>query len=267
MGIPEFSHNFFVELFNNLQEKTSIVFDNYQELPEDLIFNELLIDAISILPDNMQVIIISRKEPSSKFSRLMANRKINLLGWQNLRFTSEEFFDVVSRWGFEDLSEKTQNHIYKKMDGWIAGLLFMLSGTKKYNTSLQNIGSGTFEEIFQYFAEETFDFQDIDLKHFLLQTSLLPDITPRLAEVLTGDTRAGKTLSCLYRNNLFIEKVAQQSDKEAYQYHPLFQEYLLDKMVDFFTQDQVREIQSRVNSKGNLISSPTRYDIIMKRKF
>ena len=245
LGISEFSHNFFAALFNNFaEEQTLIVFDNYQELPEDLIFHDLLIDAINLLPENLQVIISSRKEPSSKFSRLKANRRINQFGWQDLCFSAKEFLAVVSRWGFEDLPEKTQNHIYKKMDGWIAGLLFMLEGTRRYNTSLKNIGSGTFEEIFRYFAEETFDFQDNDLKHFLLKTSLLPNITSSLAEVLTGDTRASKTLSCLSRNNLFIEKLAQ-SDKEIYQYHPLFQEYLLDKMVDFFTPDQVREMKRK----------------------
>jgi LuxR family maltose regulon positive regulatory protein len=244
-GIPEFSHNFFAALFNNFAKKQgSIVFDNYQELSEDLIFHDLLIDAIDLLPENLQVIIISRKEPSSKFIRLKANRRINQFGWQDLRFSPKEFFDVVSRWGFEDLSENTQNHIYKKVDGWIAGLLFMLEGTKRYNTSLHNIGSGSFEEIFHYFAEETFDFRDNETKNFLLRTSLLPNITPKLAGVLTGDKRAGKTLACMSRNNLFIEKLAQSGD-EVYQYHPLFKEYLLDKLFDYFTPDELKEIKRK----------------------
>ena len=244
LGIPEFSHNYFAALFNNFSEKTSIVLDNYQELPEDLIFHDLLIDEINLLPENIQVIIISRKDPSSKFSRLKANRRIKQFGWQDLRFSAKEFSDVVSRWGVEELPEKTQNHIYEKMDGWIAGLLFMLEGTKRYNTSLQNIGSGTFEEIFQYFAEETFDYQDNDIKHFLLITSLLPNITPKFVEVLAGDANIGKTLFCLNRNNLFIERLAQ-TDDEVYQYHPLFQDYLQHKMVDYFTSDELREIKRK----------------------
>jgi ATP/maltotriose-dependent transcriptional regulator MalT len=244
LGIHEFSHNYFAALFSNFSEKTSIVLDNYQELPEELIFNDLLIDEISRLPENIQVIIISRKDPSSKFSRLKANRRIKLFGWQDLRFSAREFSDVVSRWGFEDLPEKTQNHIYEKMDGWVAGLLFMLEGTKRYNTSLQNIESRTFEEIFQYFAEETFDHQENDIKHFLLLTSLLPNITPKFLEALVGDVHIEKTLFCLNRNNLFIERLAH-TDDEVYQYHPLFQDYLQHKMVDYFTSDEIREIKRK----------------------
>jgi ATP/maltotriose-dependent transcriptional regulator MalT/DNA-binding SARP family transcriptional activator len=244
LGIPEFTQNFFAALFSSFSEKTLIVFDNYQELPDDLIFHDLLIDVINLLPENLQVIIISRKEPSSKFSRFKANRMINQIGWQDLRFSSKEFFDVVSRWGFEELPEKKQIHIYEKMDGWIAGLLFMLEGTKKYNTSLQNIGSGTFEEIFHYFAEEIFDFQVNNIKYFLLLTSLLPNITPKFVQVLTGDNHINKILSYLNSNNLFIEKLAQ-SDDEVYLYHPLFKNYLQHKMVDHFTPDELKEIKRK----------------------
>jgi ATP/maltotriose-dependent transcriptional regulator MalT/DNA-binding SARP family transcriptional activator len=244
LGVPEFSHDFFSTLFSGFSDTSIIVLDNYQELPEDLIFHDLLIDALNLLPANLQVIIISRKEPSSKFSRLKANRQIRQISWQDLRFMIEEFFDVVSLWGFDDLPEKTRSQIYEKMDGWIAGLLFMLEGTKRYNTSLQHIGSGTFEEIFQYFAEETFDFQDNDIKQFLLIASQLPNITPRFIKVLTGDEQTSKTLSCLNRNNLFIEKLAEP-EEETYQFHPLFQDYLQHKVSDHFTLDEAKETRRK----------------------
>ncbi|MBW2465929.1 MAG: hypothetical protein JRF02_01385 [Deltaproteobacteria bacterium] len=243
LNIPEFSYNFFNALFNSFVQRSVIVLDNYHELPEELIFHDLLLDAINLLPENLQVIIISRKEPSSKFSRLKANRKIHLLGWSDLRFTPEELIRVVNRWGFEDLPKKIQNHIYKRMDGWIVGLLFMLDNTKKLNTNLQHIDKGTFEEIFQYFAEETYEYQDDKIKKLLLHTSLLPIITPGLTRSLTGDIRADKTLSCLNRNNLFIEKSAQS--EETYQYHPLFQKYLQHKMLDSFTPQQVAELKRK----------------------
>ncbi|MFC1844377.1 BTAD domain-containing putative transcriptional regulator [Thermodesulfobacteriota bacterium] len=242
--IPEFSHKFFISLCSNFKERTVIVYDNYQILPEDIIFHELLVDAIDLLPENLQVVIISRQEPSSKFSRLKANRRINFLGWQDIRFTPKEFSEVVGRWGFEFLPEKIHDNIYKKMDGWIAGLLFMLAGTKKFNTNLQYIDNSIFEEIFSYFTEEVFNYLDDEIKSLLLYTSFLPVITPDLVYALTGDIRAGQTLSCLCRNNLFIEKFDQENG-ETYQYHPLFREYLQNIIVDLIAPEKITEIKRR----------------------
>jgi ATP/maltotriose-dependent transcriptional regulator MalT/DNA-binding SARP family transcriptional activator len=238
----EFTRDFFAKIYSNTEERSYLVFDNYQEISEEILLHELLVDTFNLMPESVRVIIISRKEPFSKFSRLHANRRMDFIDWQDIRFTRDEFQDVVSQWGFGDIPKQILDSTYYKMDGWIAGLLFILEGTKKYHTNLQNVGIGAFEEIYQYFAGEAFEFQENDVKNFLLKTSVLPYLTTRLAQDITGVPRACKTLSCLNRNNLFIEKLCQ-SDNTAYRYHPLFREYLQEKMEEFFKSDEIIEIK------------------------
>ena len=274
LDIQKFSNIFFAALYSNFAGQALIVFDNYHELPEELIFHEFLIDAINLLPDNLRVILISRKEPSAKFSRLKANRMINVLGWHDLRFTPDEFYGVVSRWGFEELPEKTQSQVYSRVDGWIAGLQFLLDGTRKFNTNLQHIDSRTCEEIFQYFAVETFDYQDNETRHLLLKTSFLANITPGLVRDFTENSNAAKALSCLNRNNLFVEKAAAGEEGESYRYHPLFREFLQHKIAEVFTPKQVREVkrksadlllrEEKTDEAAELLSKARDYDRLIE---
>ena len=243
-GLQEFSHNFFSALFSNLHDQSILVLDNYQEIPDEILLHDMLLEAFNLLPKGMRIVIISRKEPLAKFSRSRVNRKMNFLGWQDLRFSPTEFLDVMRNWGFEDIPEKTTSRIHQKLNGWIAGLLFMLEGIRRYNTSIEHIGIGAFEDIFNYFSEEVFDYLDKELKHFLLATSLLPIITVRLAHDLSGNPQAAKTLHCLSRNNLFIERLSG-AEIDTFQYNPLFREYLLDKMRELYATAEIHEIKRR----------------------
>jgi ATP/maltotriose-dependent transcriptional regulator MalT/DNA-binding SARP family transcriptional activator len=240
----EFSHNFFAALFDKLDSRTVIVLDNYQEIPEEAMIHDFLLEAFNLLPEGMRIIIISRKEPLAKYSRNRINRMMDYLGWQHLRFTPFEFKEVIRLWGFDDVPEKTNFHIHQKLNGWITGLLFMLDGTKRYNTSIQHVGIGAYEDIFSYFSEEVFNYMDDDLKHFLLTTSVLPHITVRLAHELSGNQQTAKTLCCLDRNNLFIERLSEV-DAETFQYNPLFSEYLQNKLHETYKPVEVYEIKRR----------------------
>jgi ATP/maltotriose-dependent transcriptional regulator MalT/DNA-binding SARP family transcriptional activator len=243
-GVQEFNRSFFTELFNNLQKQSILVFDNYQEIPDEVVLHDMLLEAFNLLPEGMRLIIISRKEPLPKFSRNRVNRRMNFIRWQDIRFTPSEFLNVMRKWGFEDIPKKTNLDIHQKLNGWIAGLLFILEATKRYNTSIQHVGIGAFEDIFNYFSEEIFDYLDKELKHFLINTALLPAITVRLAQDLIGNSQAAKTLCFLDRNNLFIEKLSGATI-DTFQYNPLFREFLLDKMHELYSPAGISEIKRR----------------------
>jgi len=243
-GYQEFNHSFFSTLFNNLHKQSILVFDNYHEIPAEILLHDMLLEALNLLPEDMRIIIISRQEPFAKFSRSRVNRRMNFIGWRDLRFTPPEFLEVMHNWGFEDIPAKANSHIHQKLNGWIAGLLFMLEGTRRYNTSIQHVGIGAFEDIFNYFSEEVFDYLDRELQHFLITTSLLPEITVQLAHDLSGNSQAAKTLCCLNRNNLFIEGLSE-ADIDTFQYNPLFREYLLDKMRELYSPADIHDIKRK----------------------
>jgi DNA-binding SARP family transcriptional activator len=242
--LPEFSQTFFTEFFRTLNKKTYLVWDNYQDIPEDSPLHGLLLDSLSFMPKYVHIIIISRKEPSSKFSRLGLSGRMCQIDWQDLRFTKDEFQEVLRQWKFTDMPQSELENLHGKMDGWIAGLHFALRHKEKFNSCLENITNGTFEEIHRYFAEEIFDCQDLDIKHFLLAISVLPIVTAKHAQVLTGKINSHRILSNLYRNNFFVERF-KGSTKDVYHLHPLFREYLSASLPDFLSPHKIFDLKKR----------------------
>ena len=61
--------------------------------------------------------------------------------------------------------------------------------------------------VFDFLAEEVLKRQEPEIRTFLLETSILPELTPSLCQVVTGRRDAGTLLEDLYRRNLFLVEV------------------------------------------------------------
>jgi LuxR family maltose regulon positive regulatory protein len=72
-GISAFARRYFRLLYERLTAPFTLVFDNYQEVPDDAVLHDVLRDAVDELPPGGRVIVISRKGPPSAFARLQVN--------------------------------------------------------------------------------------------------------------------------------------------------------------------------------------------------
>ncbi len=84
-----------------------IVFDNYQEVPEGLPFHEVLREGLSQVPDGINIILISRRDPPDAFVRLRANRLMDIIGWNELKFTLDETKGMIRFLGHKGCIEAT----------------------------------------------------------------------------------------------------------------------------------------------------------------
>jgi len=241
--ISSFSQTFFTQLFSQLDQPLILVLDNFQEIPEDIQLHDHILEAFKWMSEGSRVIIASRKKPSSKYTRLLANRIMTAIYWRDIRFSREEFYEIADRLGCADVTRNTLFQIYEKMDGWIAGLLFILERVKKNNIKdLRNVDADFYVELFMYLAEEIFDYQDSDIKSFLLKTALLPYVTTQLARELTGNSWSERVLTALNHHNAFADKI-YLSREVVYMYHPIFREFLKSKIHDFFRPEEVSSLE------------------------
>lgn len=240
-GIPEFSRNFFAELFNRLQQPAVLVFDNYHEVADDAPLHGALLEGLARIPERVAVILVSRRLPPPDFSRVRANRMMSLVGRQDLRFTLDEFKDVVKKGGYAKQGDKALREIHARMDGWIAGLHLLLENPATSRNGYIKAGEDIPQEIFDYFVAESFSQLDKETRDFLLKTAWLPNMTSRMARTLTVNPRSGRILSYLYRNNFYTEKRLHSA--AVYQYHPIFREFLLTHAKDAFSQSDICLIQ------------------------
>ena len=232
-GIPTFTLRFFENLYSRLKIPSLIVFDNYQEVAEGSPFHEVIQNGLSHLPEGLNVILVSRKDPPPALIRMRANELLKVLGWNELRLTFEESSGIVRLRTRGRQPKDSIIRLHNTTDGWVAGLILMLESAKEKGIDPKSFENLSREEIFAYFAGEIFDKSDQDMKGFLLKTALLPQMTARMAEELTGLPQAGRILSELSRTHYFTEKRFQADS--LYQYHALFREFLLSRWEAIFS--------------------------------
>jgi ATP/maltotriose-dependent transcriptional regulator MalT/DNA-binding SARP family transcriptional activator len=230
-GLFLFARHYFRELYARLTARFTVVFDNYQEVPADSRLHDLLGEAVVEIPDGGRVIFISRGEPPVAFARHRAHGKIDVVDGRQLRFTLAEASRLIRRLAPGPWSRETLGSLHESVDGWGAGLVLLCEQLRREHRT-----TGPFERpselLFDYFAGEIFKRADGATQEVLLQTAFLPRITPSMAASLTGQSTAGAILASLHKKNYFTNK--QAGREPAYEYHPLFREFLLSQAANTY---------------------------------
>ncbi len=241
MDVPTFSRRFFENLCTRVKPPFFIVFDNYQEVPPDSPFHAVLASSIAAVPEDVHVICLSRTEPMPAFSRLIAGSKMEIIGWDDLRLSPDESRAIVGLHSRDKQDRKTLEWMYKRTQGWAAGLVLLARAAKAQIIDHGKIDALPPEHIFDYFATELFARADGKVRDFLIKTSVLPTMNPAIAEQLTGNSDAGLILDGLNRRNYFTYK--SQKPGITYQYHPLFREFLQMQMKKSLNHEDITRVQ------------------------
>jgi DNA-binding SARP family transcriptional activator len=245
-NLAVFTRRFFEELYGRLRPPFVIVLDNYQDAAAHSSFHDVISRGLGGIPAGITVIVISRTDPLPKFSRLRANGRIGVIGWDDLRFTLAETSDMVRGGTRKKLSQEMLTLVHDKTDGWAAGLVLLLEKARRGGITPGLIGRVARGSIFDYFAAEILDAADDKTKNFLLKTAFLPQVEPAVAGKLTGASQAGRILSNLSRGHFFT---LRKSDPNAsYQYHALFREYLLERAAEAFREEEIASIRKKASA-------------------
>ena len=243
LGVSVFTRSFFENMYSRLKPPFVVVLDNYQEAPDQSPLHDLINSGLSLIPPGIHVFVLSRNEPPAAFTRLRANNAMQVVGWNELRFTLEESTQMVRLKMKQKLTEVAIEELHKKTEGWAAGLVLLMEDAGTEKARPQTTGAHLQPEVFNYFVGEVLDKLDSETRDFLLMTAYFPTMTTRMAEKMTGQDNAGEILAGLNRNHFFTE--AHQTADPSYQYHALFREFLLTKMKESLKPEGVVHAQNR----------------------
>jgi len=243
-GIPTFSRRYFETLYSRLTRSRTtasphgffIVLDNFQDVPADSPFHDVISIGLDCIPDEVHVVVISRSEPPVAVARLQAHDKINLLRYSDVRFTLEESGELA-RGRVPHLDGSQLELLHTRTEGWAAGIILMMERGNLDGTMPET----SYDRVFDYFAGELFNKADSEVQEFLLKTAFLPLLTVRLTEKLTGITSAGRILSVFNSHHLFTEKLSGSGLE--FQYHPLLRAFLIDRARNTFTPGELVVLQ------------------------
>ncbi|MBI5584605.1 MAG: hypothetical protein HY892_12370 [Deltaproteobacteria bacterium] len=241
--ITTFARRFFEQLFNRLNKNSFLVFDNYQEVAAESLLHLVIHQALTVIPPEIKVVLLSRQMPPGDLIRFRANDLLGLITWQDLRLDIDESVEISGRRRPEGLSLKDVEHLHRAVDGWVAGLVLTLESMKLKPLDLQEVSSHPPEEIFEYFASEVFSKSDPELQTFLLRTAFLPKFTVEMAHQLTGMTEASQILASLSKKGFFTAEHGHQTPQ--YEYHPLFQRFLISRARQTFSMDVLEDLRTK----------------------
>jgi ATP/maltotriose-dependent transcriptional regulator MalT/two-component SAPR family response regulator len=250
LGLNPFSLAYFEAVYERLNKPAVMVIDNYQILPEHSMLHQLIFNGLSVIPDGIRAVVISREPPPAIYSRMLANRALSTVEWPELRLTEDETSGIVRLQTGKPLPEPQIRQLYELTDGWMAGLVLMLTRMERRPEAHPPLQTMTLMEIESYFKQEVFEREPEDLRAFLQKAAFLPYMTAASAKELTGDSRAGEILMQLNRNHRFTEK--RTGSSPSYQFHPLFRDFLLHQGEETFS---TRELAGLRRKAAGLIEA------------
>lgn len=177
-------------------------------------------------PSLVRFVVAGRRPPTFDTTRLLASGEMIQLGGDDLRFRSwevEELFRTVYR---EPLSPEAAALLSRRLGGWAAGMqLFHLSIKDRSRTEREASVAeltGRCKLIRSYLTRNVVDDLPSERRDFLLRTSVLGVLTPRLCDDLLGRFGSEQILQDLEREHFFTSS----EDGQTYVYHQVFRSHL-----------------------------------------
>jgi ATP/maltotriose-dependent transcriptional regulator MalT len=236
-------------LNRELEEKVAdyfvLVLDDFHlvEASQSVIrfFDELLRG----LPEAAHLIIASRTLPPLRIASLAARRQVAGLSEEHLRFTRAEVQELLQQRNRIPLPDEEAERLAAQTDGWITGILLtthlMWQGLL---ASLMDARKSS-EPLYEYLANEVLDQQPSELRRFLLESAVLPEMEAAVCDAVLGRGGSALLLRQATDRRLFISAVGDEFP--TYQYHPLFRDFLISRLG---VQDVARLQELRVSAAG-----------------
>ncbi len=209
--------------------RIGLVLDNFHHIKQSDIFISLQ-SWFDQLPEGLQIIIASRTRPPLALGRLRAMGIVTELEQDDLCFTLVEGIDFLQQhFAHQPLAYDEMERLVKRTGGWAAGLKLAAVALSKHRDRQQQIDTFSGAHLFvrEYFLETALQQQSEAVQTFLLQTSILKQLTGVLCNAVTGRTDGAQMLTQLWQENLFLNRA---EDQTWYQYHDLFAEMLFTQL-------------------------------------
>ena len=253
IDFARFSQQYFRAFYAGAETPLIVVLDNYQDLAEDSPTHDVVRIACEEAPEHCHIVIASREAPPKPLARVRFNQGLTAIGARDLMLTLQETQGIAKLHGVKLPSEVEATSLQTRSAGWMMGLMLMLDRNGRNANNVQpnvSLWDEPGEPLFDYFAGEVFRKLDPECRDLLMQSALLPKMTIHRVAALTGTSKAGALLRELMRRNYFVARHAgdaarRDGDRAAYQFHPLFREFLLNQGAVRYAEADLAALQCK----------------------
>ena len=181
------------------------------------------------IPNNIHIAILTRSDPTIPVARLRSQNQLVELRSSDLSFSANEISDLFKKLKLK-LSIDDVYSLETITEGWIAGLqltALSIQGREDVSGFIHDL-KGDNRYILDYLMEEVLKIQTEDIREFLIQTSVLEQMSAPLCNKVLNRNDSGFVLETLDKNNMFI--VPLDNERHWYRYHHLFADLLKQRL-------------------------------------
>ncbi|MGD8491619.1 MAG: tetratricopeptide repeat protein, partial [Anaerolineae bacterium] len=213
------------EIYDEIPEYFVLVLDDHHAVEEQEPINEFLDLFATYVDENCHLIIASRTLPAlPNLSLLVARRQAAGLSIDELRFTPEEVQALALQNHDLSLTLEQAKLLTEHTGGWITGL--MLTAVPRWETTSQEVAAhGRINVgLYDYLSKQVLAQQPAGLRDFLLASSVLEELGPKLCTEVLGVDQPEVLMDQIQVRNLFALEF--EGTERRLRFHDLFRDFL-----------------------------------------
>jgi len=175
--------------------------------------------------ETAQLVLSSRFDPPLRLHRLRMSGELCELRDPDLYFSLAESRDLLTKFGVE-VAAADLELLHQRSEGWAAALQMAALSLRSSNDPERVARALKVHRhgIAEYFISEVLDQQPPDVVQFMLDTSVLGQLTAAACAAVTGKQDAAVLLRSIDAANLFL--VALDDERTTFRYHRLVRQVL-----------------------------------------
>ena len=188
--------------------------------------------------ETAQLVLASRSDPPLRLHRLRMAGELCELRDRDLYFSLAESRDLLANFGVE-VAAADLALLHERSEGWAAALqmaALSLRGTRDPARAARALEVRS-HAIAEYFVSEVLEQQPPEVAQFMLDTSVLGELTADACTAVTGRQDAAALLRSIDAANLFL--VALDDERTSFRYHHLVHQVL---RAELRARDRGREL-------------------------
>jgi len=232
-----------------------LVLDDYHFIHERAV-QEFVGELLEHPLQQLQVVILTRTDPSLPLDRLRARGAVVDLSMFDLQFTPAETAEFLAKTLDVPLSDSDAESISTRMEGWPAGLRLLAHSLRHHRDPKEAISKleGDLSAVTGYLVAEILSQLPPAIATCLINVSIVDRFCEPLCEAL-GEEGYGAAISAcggvcltdwLHDRNLFL--ISMDAEHHWYRFHHLFRELLLKQLKERVNGREVGELHARAST-------------------
>jgi LuxR family maltose regulon positive regulatory protein len=215
---------------------SAIIVDDFQAAASAVA--KTMTDLVERWPaDTAQLVLASRSDPPLRLHRLRMSGDLCELRDRDLSFSLEESQNLLANFGVQ-VGANDLALLHKRSEGWAAVMQMValtLRGSRDPERAARALDIRS-HAIADYFVSEVLEQQPPDVVQFMLDTSVLSELTAGACAAVTDRQDAEALLHEIHAGNLFL--VALDDEQTSFRYHHLVRKVL---RAELRARDRTRE--------------------------